>query len=478
MFGKDPSHSILSIAIAAAALLPAAACNPLAFENVVEDAHVRQFVLKGTLNAPVHSNIAVPYDTTEDGLDDHLLIANGEDASLGWMELNEAGFARGDFPEGDVLNALFFPIERADQAVVGGLARVPDPMAAMTPNQSPEPYGIVSFQSPTDLERARVVRFRLPGFQRVDDVNVDIINVKIDGALLPRFGRLLAAINLDADQDDPDYEVAIATELGIVVIDNLGKNRLVYEQAQQAAEAANPGSTTGDNEAEGYGWTYCGNLTQTTGLVAGAVGPSGSPTFVVSTPAGLTLVGQPDTPIANTVGAPVFDCAKREIAAPPEGTSQFGAYMFVDDVNGDGLDDLCVGDPEANRVFVYLQLPDTGLAPTPAQTLMPFDDEDGETVAFGAAIGRAELGEQIGPVLLVGAPDSGVGQTQRSGRFFVFSLPTFEPIRAVVDTEPTKNTFWGTWVGGVSIGDREEIVNHGDIEGRVHVALNEDDPRP
>lgn len=470
--------SLRPLVVLAACLWPVvlAACNPLVFQDIADGAHVREFTLKGTLNAPVHSGIAVPYDIEGDGLHDHLLLANGEDSSLAWMELSEAGFALGEFPDADVLSQLIFPIERADLGIVGGLAKVPDPMAA--PGEAQGPYGLVSLQAPSTLERARVVRFRIPEFSRVDDVNLDIVNVRVNGTLLPRFGRQLAAINLDADQLDPDYEVLVGSELGVAVFDNLGKNRLTYTDAREAAETANPGSTTGDNAPDYREFTFCEDVGLTNAVAAGLLGAGQSPVFIAANADGLTFIAEQQPPATNAAGAPIYDCARRTISAPTEGTEDFGAGLLIADIDGDGLDDLAVGDPGANRVFIYLQDATNGLGSTPVEVLEPFDDEDGETTGFGASIGVARLGDPIGDVLLVGAPTSPVGQTRESGRFFVFDRVTREPISAVLDTEPGKNDRWGRWVGGLSVGERQEIVVHGTDMGRVHVAINEDDPRP
>jgi hypothetical protein len=326
------------------------------------------------------------------------------------------------------------------------------------------------------------VRFAVPTFTRTDEADADIVVPVINDAALPAFGIGLAAVNLDADQTDPDYEVMVGTNIGPLVYDDMGANVATYEQNKADMLEGDPGAFDGDNAPEGYSYTLCEQLAGFNGMVGGPFLPDGAGAFVVGTPNGLTIVAEQDTTDedakTNAVGAPIYDCARDTRAKPSEGRSSFGTTFLVTDFNGDGSDDLAVGDPEANRVFIYAG-GDAGLGATPMVTLKPGGETSAAAEQFGYGIGVADLdpgGDYR--VILVGAPKTNVDGKSEVGSVHVFELGTGDWVATLEDMTPDAGTQHGLWAGGISRDERDEIVVFGESEGRIHMKIDERDPKP
>jgi hypothetical protein len=178
------------------------------------------------------------------------------------------------------------------------------------------------------------------------------------------------------------------------------------------------------------------------------------------------------------VGAPIYDCARDTRAKPSEATSSFGTTFLVTDFNGDGSEDLAVGDPEANRVFIYAGTAG-GLGATPLATLEPGGETSAAAASFGYGMGVARLDPGGGfDVILVGAPHTNVDGKSEVGSVHVFELGTADWVAALEDLTPDAGTQHGLWAGGIFRDDRDEIVVLGETEGRIHMRIDERDPKP
>lgn len=119
----------------------------------------------------------------------------------------------------------------------------------------------------------------------------------------------------------------------------------------------------------------------------------------------------------------VVGCAPTVLQAPvtaPGESVYFGRALLAADLNGDGLDDLVVGSPDAgnSRVYVYLTDGPAGartLQPAPAYTLAPAEEG---AVTFGDALGLADLDGDGTPELLVS--DTEAPYHTNKGRVHIF----------------------------------------------------------
>jgi hypothetical protein len=441
-------------------------CNPLIYDKLLEDVYVSSFRLRSPTGAPVHNPIALTFGPDENGKG-HVLMASPSDATMVWLGLSAGADPVEVYPTIEDLQALIFPLEGVQKVTIGGFAKVPSPVPG-----DPTPHVVAAYKHVGDLANSRVVRFDIPDFLRTDDNELDIANPEIGGSAVPDFGSGIAAINLDGAQDQPDYEVAVGSDEGVLVFDSVGANLETY-MAEKASMGA---ACTGANEPNCFHFTLCDSLGLPTGMSQGRFMDGDGPAIVVATELGLTFITDKATPEQNAVGAPVYDCGGMVWSAPSGSSPTYGKYLFVDDINGDGHDDLIVGDPGANRAHVHLGS-GSGLSKTAFVTLEPAIEE--EALEFGFSIGRADLGPTIGSVLLVGAPGSTVDGKPEVGKVFVYDLDDLatEPITVLADTTPEKNSRFGIWVGGIRIdADQDELVISGRQEAKVHVAINELDP--
>lgn len=460
----SPTRSLFLSALVLATAAGNLGCNPLIYDKLLEDVYITNFRLRSPTGASVHSTIALTFPADENG-DGHVLMASPRDVSMVWLNLNAAADPIERYPTVEDLQALIFPLEGVQKVDVGGLAKVPAPMPGDT-----DPHVVVALKAPGEPENARVVRFDLPEFRRTDDNEIDISNPDIDGSPVPNFGSGLAAINLDGPQDEPEYEIAVGSDEGVLVFDSVGANLETYLAAK-----AGLGAACMANETDCFHFTHCADVGLPSNMTQGMFMAGDAPAIVASNESGLTFITDKASPETNAVGAPVYECAAMVWSAPDGSSPNYGSELFVDDINDDGHDDLLVGDPGANRVYVHLGSTGT-LTQTPTLTLEPPAGED--ALAYGFALGRADLGQTIGSVLLVGAPSSTVGGQAEVGKVFVYALGDLSaPIVVLADETPTKNTRYGEWVGGVRVDpDRDELLVSGENEAKVYVAISEEDP--
>ncbi len=447
-------------------------CNPVIFDSILDDVYVSDFTLRGPSSASTTSSIGIVLPP--DGEDiSHLLMpaAANVDATMVYLGLNAGANPEEQYATIEALNALVFPIADLQNTDVGGLVHVPPPtgMSDFTV--------LAAFREPGDLEKGRIVRFTVPDFSRTDSDLEDIRTPRFAGNFITGFGTGLAAINLDADQSDPDVEVMIGSDRGPLVYDNLGINTQTYEDARSALVSNDPEACTGASEVDCIPFTLCDGLVAYNSVGAGLLLPGDEPTFVVAHEDGLNFVTPGDPTPTNDVGAPVFDCEGQVFSLPDGASEDFGKALYVHDFNGDDHEDLAVGDPGANRVFLYIAAAGGGVPSTPTRVLEPTEAAE-DADEFGAALGVADLGGDIGRVLLVGAPGTTAAGKADVGGAWVFDRAGENELRALIDESPEASTRFGIWVGGLFFKERDEIVVMGNKGGRVHVAINRDDPFP
>lgn len=470
---RSNKHCISSFLVAFGLAGAATGCNPLVFGDLVDNAPVRPF----TIDPPTAGN---PYGRKGfrlpggPGTDGSMVLVSDGIPLMSRIFVGVGGDGQSTHPSLTQLQAIMGPLSDFDTSTFGGAARVPAPIAANV-----NPHAVVGITSTFEPWLARVVRIDLEDFDRTDMFDQDIESPRIAGAFVSGFGRDVAAINLDGPQDDAAYEVAVGSSQGLLIFDSVGANTADYLAAREAIIAMNINAFTGDDEPNGFHFTHCDQLLDYISLGAGNFGSGGAPAFVASTQGGLTLIA--DQGVTNAVGAPIYDCSSAFLpnASPPSPT--FGWTLFTTDVDGDGNDDLFVGDPESNRVDVYMGN-GNGLPTSPTFSITPPLDEDG-VAEFGFSVDRANLGGGFGEAIVIGAPGTALERAANVGAVFVYRinemgmLDTEAPI-ALVDQSPTAGTRHGLWAGGIrnDENDREELVVIGATEGRVHLMIDDLDP--
>jgi hypothetical protein len=467
---RNPAARIISFFA-----LVATGCNPLVFAEILEDAPVADFELQGPDGRPAHSSDVLVYDERGDGIG-HALTMGPDNVALVWLGLSEGAKPVSQQITKDQGKALIFPIESRTAVRLGGIARVPSPAG------DDVEHAIVSVVSIAQIRETRIVRFAIPTFARTDSHETDIVVPVLGEAVVPGFGFGLAAVDLDGDQLDPHYEVMVGSDIGVFVYDDMGENVADYVETREELEADDPDVFAGDNAPDGYPFTLCDDLAGHNDIVGGPFLADRKGAFVVASSAGLTIVAEQDGAAPaeeqNAVGAPIYDCAREVHSRPGAASTDFGAKLTVADIDRDGTEDLLVGDPTANRVFVYLVDSD-GLQPTPALTLQPGGDRAEAAAEFGFGLGVARLDPDGDfDVLLVGAPGTPVDGKDEVGSVHVFELGSDDWLAALEDLTPTSGTRHGLWAGGIFRDERDELVVLGKTEGRIHVRIDERDPRP
>lgn len=458
-------HSLFRI-LTGAALIPAAGCNPLIYDTLLEDAPVKEFRLRGPSGASVHGENVVAYPSDSEG-QGHLLGAGPLGVSMAWMRLSDSGDMAATIIDEDAAEALVFPSEGAASVRTGGIVSVPPPSGA-----SGE-HALIAIVDPSDQDKSRVVRFRTVDFSRTDDSSADIVVPMVDGTVVPGFGQSLASANLDGAQTAPDHEVLVGSGSGTFLFDSVGANTADYLATRDEILEEDDRAFDGENEPDGRWYTLCNTADTVVNTKGGPAGADGAAAFVVAHGTGLDVIAPFDPPQTNRIGAPIYNCEAATRDRPSGSSDTFGTGLLFQDLDGDGNAELLVGDPGADRVYVFAVGAD-GLGETPMMTIQP----DGDGGGFGHSVGYADLGGDLGPVLLIGAPGTTVDKKDDVGAVHVLDLMTQEPITVLEDQTPNADTRHGLWVGGVAIDGREEIVVMGEDEGRVHLSIAEGDPSP
>ncbi len=138
----------------------------------------------------------------------------------------------------------------------------------------------------------------------------------------------------------------------------------------------------------------------------------------------------------------------------PAGMASFGSALVVADLDGDGWDELFVGAPGEQKVFVY-SVPAGGSTDwanaTPVLEVTP--ENTAEARAFGAAMTLADLDGDGRLELAVGDPDAKVGGEDLAGRVHLFSLDlagmTATRLAVLQEREPDRAHHLGKALGRI-----------------------------
>lgn len=449
------------------------ACNPLVFGELVDQAPVRPFAL----SAPISGNpygreaLRLPGGGSENGS----LIMTGDGIPVASSLVMTVGYeVIGSHPTGTQLNDIFRPLMDLDTSTFGGIDRIPGP------GGSSDRHGVIGITSSFDATTARVVPVNIDNWSRVAEPEFDMIAPRIGQNVIIGFGQDVQATNLDANQADPAYEVAVGSAQGIVIFDSLGANSAAYLQTREDMLAVDGGVFDGEAQPEGYHYTLCDDLANYHHIGHGAVGPSGTEVFVVSTASGITLLG--DQGQTNMIGAPVYDCAADFIPNPGGSTDLFGFDLYTEDLNNDGMEDLFVSDPGNNIVYLFRGVED-GLPLEPSQTFEPPSSQGG-VIEFGFSVDRANLDGGYGSGIVITAPGSATDGRSNVGVVFVYQINDSGIIEensvpiVLEDLAPDAGSRYGIWAGGIYNAElgRDELMVVGAFDGRIHTAITGLDP--
>ena len=158
--------------------------------------------------------------------------------------------------------------------------------------------------------------------------------------------------------------------------------------------------------------------------------------------------------------APCFEVGREPIitlAAPTGAGPSFGSAMVIGDFNGQGTADLAVAAPDANQVFVYLDLdPVTTPDPAPIAIAAPDGAQD-----FGATLAAGNLDGANQDELVIGAPGTNADGTDNAGSAFLytFSGQSFgEPLVGLRDAQPETGQQFGQSLAIVPFGSSQSIL--------------------
>ena len=442
-------------------------CNPGIYGELIDDAPVRPFEVVPLTQGNPYGREAIKYPGGP-GRDGRLLMVGDFIPVMSMVGLGVDLHGLSEHPELGAVQSMIAPLTDLDTTNFDGIAMVPSPIPG-----DPTPHALVAVTSSFDTFSSRIVRINLDTFARTELSEDDIITPRISTSATPGFGQDLDAFNLDGPQNQSDYEVAVGSQAGVLVYDTVGANVAQYEAARVSMGIAM-------DDPAGFAFTLCDELMGYRRIGHGNFGPGGAAAFVVAMPNELVLIT--DQAMTNSVGAPLYDCAARRIPNPSPSAESWGWELFTTDYNGDGFDDLFVGDPSRNIVEVYEGMAN-GLPNAPTFVMGPTADHFG-TGEYGYSVDRANLGGGFGEALLVGAPGSDDGRTQDVGSVFVYPIDEFgqldleNPI-VLMDQTPQTGTRHGMWAGGLRQDEyeREEIVVLGSQGGRVHLQIDDLDPR-
>jgi hypothetical protein len=96
---------------------------------------------------------------------------------------------------------------------------------------------------------------------------------------------------------------------------------------------------------------------------------------------------------------------------------------------------------------------------------------------FGTSMAVADLGGEVGRVVIVGAPETMIDSSPMVGRVHVFDLDG-AALTEFSDLEPRTDSRHGLGVHALGLPGRDELIVSGRTELRVHWELADGDPRP
>lgn len=151
-------------------------------------------------------------------------------------------------------------------------------------------------------------------------------------------------------------------------------------------------------------------------------------------------------------------------AEVPNPSEMFGTALHVKDLDGDGRDDLLVGAPDLNRVYVYLNETGdpTGWANAQPDGVIEPPDPD-NAVAFGSSMTFVDVDGDGTQELAVGDPEGYVGGTRGAGRVHIFSWDaiggnvTATEQATAYDFQPESTGGLGIALAAIVMGDTDWI---------------------
>lgn len=429
-------------------------CLPRSFDALEQAAPVTTIAAGFPEDDSAVIRWALSVDADDEGRG-RVLFSDGE-RWLGWLRLDE---------DGNYELHTILPFERdvlteSDDPAITGLALVPDRTI---------PEGLLRLAG--DAERPdRIVRFRVADFSRVAP---DLDAVAVPSWVLdehPAAHALigpLAAIALDEGQ--PEL-LSASADGALLIWPELGTT--LAELAETRAQLLADDPTVFDADpAEGFGVTRCADLggPNAWALAGGRLLSDDRLAAVILRDSTLHLVAAAEPPAISLVGTTVLDCAAGTIELPESAMT-----LLSVDLERDGDDDLLVGSPGTEQVWVFLGDADTGIPSAPSFTLVPETPRAG---GFGTSMAVADLGGDVGRVVIVGAPETMIGNSPRVGRVHVFDLEG-AALTEFSDLEPRTDSQQGLGVHALGLPGRDELVVSGRTELRVHWQILDGDPRP
>lgn len=424
-----------------AAAMPALACLPDRFEALSEDSPVTTIGLG--LPEQVELSIALTVAADDEGRG-RVLFAAGP-SLLGWYQLGERG-GRLRFATPELLAQLGMH----DAPQLTGLAVVETKSVA---------EGLVRVAAHEGAPD-RIVRFRVADFSRPSAPELDMLVYPWVADPAPALHGPLAAVQLD----DGLSEALSSSEDGLFIWDALGTRASEYAAARALVLAEDPSAFDHD-PSQGFALTHCPEL-RPSAIAGGRLLADQRRAAAVLEHDRLTFVGPETAAQHSVIGAPIYACELATLALPSGAAS-----LLVVDLDYDGNEDLLVGAPASNEVWLYENHGD-GLPPTPTLTL-----QSEERGGFGSSLAHVELGGDAPDVLVVGAPSSRVEGKANVGRVYVFARDG-ELLTTLADLEPRTNSRHGLGVHGLDLPGREELVVSGARELRIHWTAFATDPRP
>lgn len=429
-------------------------CLPRSFDALEQAAPVTTIAAR----FPEESSAVISWSLGVDADDEgrgRVLFSDGA-RWLGWLRLDEDG-------EHELRTILRFErdaLADSEDPTITGLALVPDRNI---------PEGLLRLAG--DAQRPdRIVRFRVADFSRIMPQSEA---VAVPSWVLDEFGSSgallgpLAAVELDAGQPEllsasADGSLLIWPELGTTLADLA---------ATRDALLADDPSVFDSDPAEGFGLTRCPDLggPDAWAIAGGRLLPNDRASAVILRDSTLHLIAAAEPSATSLVGTTRIDCAAGTLALPDSGRT-----LRVVDLEPDGDDDLLVGSPATEQVWVFLGESGAGLPSAPSFTLTPETPRQG---GFGSSMDLADLGGDVGRVLLVGAPETMIGNSPKVGRVHVFDLEG-APLTEFSDLEPKTDSQHGLGVHALGLPGRDELVVTGRSELRVHWVILDGDPRP
>jgi hypothetical protein len=435
-----------------AALLALPGCLTRSFDALQQAAPVTTVGVRFPEEETAVIRWALSVDADDEGRG-RVLFSDGA-RWLGWLRLDEDG----DTELQTILRFERDALADSDDPAITGLAVVPDRNV---------PEGLLRLAGDAQ-QPDRIVRFRVADFSRVAPQAVVVPEWVLDefptsvGLVGP-----LAAVALDAGQ--PEL-LSASADGSLLIWPELGTTLDVIATTREQLLADDPTVFDADPSV-GFGVTRCEDLggPSAWAIAGGRLLPGDREAAVVLRDASLHLIAAADPLTLSPVGTTVIDCAAGTIALPDTAMT-----LLAVDLERDGDDDLLVGSPGTEQVWVFLGDGEAGIPGEPDFTLVPETPREG---GFGTSVAVADLGGDVGRVVIVGAPETMIGSSPMVGRVHVFDLEG-APLTEFSDLEPRTDSRHGLGVHALGLPGRDELVVSGRTELRVHWQLFDGDPRP